>query len=239
MNLDWLERYTIPDSGIPEWASIHYGDGLAVVTDSRCLLAVPAPDEWTPLAPFSGKKADRNVALRAMLREPPPASAMVTDLMDLWRWLDHLEREACPQCRGSVSGRHTEDGFCAVCDGQGWLTPFREPDAPDTLTVCGVPVDPWRLCWWLAGELEEYGTRCCVWLTGTAKVPTVVIAGDSWRLLCASLDREMNPSRHRAYLPGAGLWWQYRRCPVSRLTAADWAAERGADVFDLFGEGEP
>ena len=45
--MDWLGRYTDPDSGWTDWATVHRGDGRSVVTDRRCVLAV---DDAT--APF-------------------------------------------------------------------------------------------------------------------------------------------------------------------------------------------
>lgn len=247
-SLDWLDRYLLPDCGYAAWDRVHRGDGRAVATDGRCILAVDDPAATfaeldVPFGTAHGfDPADANRTLRGLLAEPAPADADVTDLGDLWAWVGHLWRERCPACLGTGSflGMGPDDPPCEECDGRRWvfpLPPWDRPDA-DTVTARGLPLDRNRLAWWLAGELGDYGAApVCVWRSASAglKSPAVAFAGPCWRLVVAASDRDVHPARYRTYLPGAGQWWERRLEPVARWAAEDWARERGADGYDLFG----
>lgn len=240
---DWLVRYAIPDSGWKECETVHRGDGRAVVTDRVCILAVDDPG--ATLGELDMGKDAVTRCVRESLAEAVPPDALRFDLGDLWLWLDRVDREQCPECR-----QYPDDAkpFCQECDGRGWVRP--EPGADDydadTVGLADALVDRWRLAWWLPGELEPLGTAVAVWRSGAFgrdKVPALggnvlALDGGGWRLIVMSLDpTDRRGKVYRTYHPGAGLWWQNRRCPVARLSALDWFAERGVDVNEslLFG----
>lgn len=243
--MDWLDRYTDPDSGWTDWAKVHRGDGRSVVTDRRCILAVDdatAPFGELNLHPTRGAM---NATARKVLAEPAPADAMAADLRDLWLWLDRIDRERCGACNGTGSypGEWNDSPpDCEVCEGRGWHFPDAEFDA-HTVSVLGHHFDRLRLAWWLAGELEGAGDSSPVrlWVAATFrqfKTQTLVIDGGWWRLVVASLNPERREgNRYRTYFPGAGLWWSCRRCPTARMAAIDWFQDRGvaADEVTLFG----
>lgn len=250
--MDWLARYILPNCGLEAYKSVWRGDGRAVVTNGSCLLAVDDPAAtFAPLAvPFT--RPESNGRLRAILSAPPPADALVTDLPDLWAWLDRLVRERCGPCAGTGKAFHLEAGHpprfvaCDDCDGRGWHLSFpEEPVDRDTVAVCGVPVDRNAVAWWLAGELADLGESwaCRVWAavpfppaagSVAEPVPVVTFAGDHWRVSVAGFDRGAHSGRYRAYHPGAGSWWAARRCETARLAAADWCQDRDIDPADLF-----
>ena len=241
--MDWLDRYTDPDSSWTDWANVHRGDGHSVVTDRRCILAVDDPAAGFAELVLRPNQPEVNRVARAALAEPVPAGAVRTDLHDLWLWLDRLDRERCPDCPPDPDLRP----FCQDCDGRGWvrLEPDEDNYDADSVVLAGGLVDRWRLCWWLPGELEPLGTDVAVWPSGAFTPPLkapLTIDGGRWRLVVMTLDPTHAPAGaagrpRRTYFPGAGLWWACRRCPTARLAAIDWFQDRGveADEATLFG----
>lgn len=240
--MTWMDRYTLPDS-TPLWSAVHRGDGRAVVTDGRTLLAVDDPAATFAQLELPAGNPGVSPAARRLLAEPPPADAMWTDLGDLWLWLDRVERERCRACGGTGNAIQSDPGVhpprfvaCEECDARGWhLSVPAAPDA-DTVMVCGRHLDRNRVAWWLAGELAGHGDHCRVWPTHTGMMPAATFAGDHWRLVVAAMSPEIHRGRYRAYHPGLGLWWVERRCGTARCAARDWAQDRGIDPLDVFGE---
>jgi len=244
----FLGRYTVPDAG-PHCSSVHHTPGgRSLVTNNRHLLAVDGMADGSGPLEVAVPQAKLHRMLD-VVHSPPPADAMVTDLADLWLWLDRVERERCPECRGSgcYGGLEWSDPPpCELCDGDGWLLPDFSPEEhgpDDVVTLCEIPLDRNALAWWLPGELAGLGTACRVWARAfpvspnsvNDPVPVVTVAGDRWRVAAAGLLRQFYPGRFRTYLPGAGVWYACRRDRVARLAGADWAQERDRDGFDLFG----
>jgi hypothetical protein len=229
--VNWLERYTTPDSFVPAWGSVHRGLGRRLVTDSRSLLTIDDPAATLAPLELPGVKPGNRKFLDAILAEKTPADALVADLSDLWAWLDRVERERCPAC--TVLPLPPGAG-CEECDGRRWVFPWREAGV-DSVILCGLHLDRNRLAWWLAAELEPIGSRVALWASTAGSVASLAIDGGGWRLVVSALLEEYQRPGNRAYLPGAGAWWTCRRCPVARLSAADWAMDRGADPAGVFG----
>jgi hypothetical protein len=254
-DLAWVNRYTVPETPM---GLAHLGWGCRVVTDARCILSVADPSApfeepqvffGDPEKPESFEVAKRkNTVIWSLIQERVPPDAGQTTLNDLWLWLDRIERRACAWCSGTGDGTFLTNGgevlvtsagvACGECEGKGWYfpEPYPQLDA-DPVTVCGYPLDRNRLSWWLAGELQEHGTEVRFWATSAAPAAVAVVFDNpQWRLVCSSKHRDAHPARYRTYLPGCGQWWQHRYDPVARMAATDWAMERGADYYDLFGE---
>lgn len=246
---DWLERYTLPGGGWDYSERVHCGAGRRVVTDARCILAVDDPTATFHELVLSQSRGVVTEVTRRLLAEPVPPEAMRTDVADLWLWLDCLVMARCPACGGSGcwGGLEWNDPPpCEDCGGRGWVFPWPDDDDWDTVTVAGAAVAGQRLAWWLAGELESYGTNVSVWQSAAARLAVdpsgyldaVTFDGGGWRLVCSVLKgREGKLDSYRTYYPGAGVWWAARRDPVARLAAADWFHERGgaATPATLFG----
>lgn len=250
MTLKWLNRYVRPDSGNPLWETVHRACGVAFVSDSRSLLvaddpaATFAPPEFAGVGSlFRGDEgAKRHEILTRALIENPPDDAIHADLFDLWLWLDRVERVPCGDCNGTGRYRayHGPDAFpCLECNGEGWFPVCADPDDPqNTVSLLGLPFDRNRLAWWLPGELADVcggRTECRVFVFTHGAVPSLAIVGRGWRLICASLNRDMNPQSYRTYLLGAGVWWSQRRDRIATLAADDWAQERGLQAGELWG----
>ena len=239
MNLTWMNRYVIPDSGIELWERAHRISGYRFVTDSRCLLAVAevGPDD----NPGSTKRLD---IIRALLPEEPVAPAMTTTLGDLWLWLDHLERDRCLCLHDTFYELNvTPLPHCQDCDGEGWHFPDYEPPSngysnPRLMPVgsfFGLPVDLNRLTWWLCGNLEDVdASPVRIWVSCHGKGPAITFAAYGWRLVISSLSRVIYTGQYREYAPGAGEWWHQRRDPIARMIAADWCQENGIDPATVF-----
>jgi len=250
-DLGWLDRFVSHDSGHPLWDAVHRAHGLAFASDGRSLLAVDDPAATFDGPAFAGvgaifrgdDAAGRHERLSRLLVEETPADAAPADLLDLWAWLDRVERVQCDSCRRIRAFYELGDsdpvGVCPECDGRGWFYTMFEPDDPKTVvTILGLPFDRNRLAWWLPGELWDVcggRTACRVFPSGAAAMQSVTFVGRGWRLVCASLKRESNPRQYREYRLGCGAWWSHRHDAKAVAAAEDWAQERGMSPGSLWG----
>jgi hypothetical protein len=221
--------------------TLHHGLGMTVATDARGMLAVNDPTATGDPFPIDifGKLLDWAV----------PADAIATDLWDLWSWLGPLKRDLCPECRGLGNNAYQGNGengviYCESCDGQRWVWPTREDegsenDAAEVVSICEYAFDRNLLCWWLAGELENYGTDCRVFVSQlkpslVKENGILVIAAERWRLCLMSMIRD-DVSKYRQYLPRAGLWTvAAERDDVAKLAAQDYYEDLGITGVRLF-----
>jgi hypothetical protein len=169
-----------------------------------------------------------------LLGEAVPDDAMVTDLPDLWLWLDHLKLDRCPECEGrSVLDQHD---VCLGCDNEGWIFPGHDDPFADVVTILGHHLDRNRLAWWLPGDLADVDSGpVAMWPTTSSKIGAVVFDGGAWRLAIAALDPKVHAGRrYRGYAPSAGLWWHHRGDSVAQMMAPDYFSDRGfpADILE-------
>lgn len=240
MSLQWLNRYCDQESTRDRSQRPFQLAGHRCATDEYSLIAVR--NNGRDDNPGSGRVLD---LIRGMLREEPLPPVMTTTLADLWLWLDRLERDVCP-CTEYFRDYPGPLPHCPACNGDGWVLPAYDRPWANTQTpdpsaayrkICpvgtffGLPVDLNRLLWWLPADLEdvEPDRSVRIWVSAWGRGPAVTFAGKSWRVVQASMSREIYTDQYREYVPGAGQWWHQRRDPVAVAISRDWCEENGHD----------